>query len=83
MFFKTGVDNIRELKIVDYGCRRRLDWCHATKISHGMSPSHLYDSREFKRRGSGESETRPELTFRISDERSMLAAFSSRLDNST
>ena len=48
-----------------------------------MSPSHLYDSREFKKRGSGECETRPELTFRISDERSMLAAFSNRLDNST
>ena len=29
--------------IVDYGCRQRLDWGHATKISHDMSPSHLYD----------------------------------------
>ena len=41
------------------------------------------DNKEFKKRGRVESETRPEVTFPISDERSMRAAFSTRLGNAT
>ena len=40
-------------------------------------------TREFKKRGRVECETRREVTFPISDEKSMRAAFSTRLGNAT
>ena len=40
-----------------------------------------YDSRDFKNPGRGESETRPEVTFPVSDEERMRLAFSPALEN--
>ena len=58
-------------------------WISVTQRKSVMICHRRTFMREFKKRGRGESETRLEVTFRISDEKSMRAEFSTRLDNAT
>ena len=48
---------------------------------NGCFPRLLQDIRDFKNRGRGGSETRPEVIFPISDEERMRVAFSPELEN--
>ena len=80
--------------MVSIDCRYRLlsidyAWYSSCGITENLPETGQLNNvakngiREFKKRGRVESETRPEVTFPISDEKSMRAAFSTRLGNAT
>ena len=52
-----------------------------SRISHAIGACFVWQNRDFKNPGRGESETRPEVTFPVSDEERMRLAFSPALEN--
>ena len=85
-FISEGLPNLCHIKKLEQLRRDRnnVSLCFCKTFSLPFPSSLLkLPNREFKKRGRVESETRPEVTFSISDEKSMRAAFSTRLGNAT
>ena len=74
--YKHGWDGTKESCSLGSKLLLPQRYCNRNAFNPEMA-----DTRDFKNPGRGESETRPEVTFPISDEERMRVAFSSALEN--
>ena len=82
---KLASDTVaKSLKFVDGHCVVGMPWKRGRTLlldNYSLALQCLQSTRDFKNPGRGEEETRPEVTFPVSDEERMRLAFSPALEN--